>query len=131
MSQRGREKKTKIDLNQYGVEVLTVERDHSPSRPGQQRQEDLPPTPDIFQDMSLFLKEKGHICVMFVKPPHWKFKWCQQDQCIWKEAHNRQNTLQSKAAELKAQGHTCIQWRESFPAQLVYCEQEPCQGLKQ
>ncbi len=131
MSQRGREKETTVDLDQYGVEVLCEDRDQSPHRPDKREEKGFPPTPEIFQELAILLQEKGHVCVMFVKPPHWKLKWCQQDYCAWKKAHEKQNKQRVRAAELEAKGHICVQWRETFPAQLIYCQQEPCAGLKQ
>lgn len=83
------------------------------------------PCPQIMNDLSSFLQERGHECVMIVGAKDHEFKWCQKDICpkklMHEDMHKRNIEAEQFAEKLKEAGHNCVYIMESYPMQVGWC----------
>lgn len=90
-------------------------------------------TPVIMDELSKFLKSKGHECVGIVGLKDHKFEWCQKDVCtavlMKQDMAQRQKEEEEFEQKLVSEGHQCIYIMESYPMQVGWCGQTPCKEI--
>lgn len=108
--------------------------------------------PKIMDELSDFLKSKGHSCVKISSKN--TFTWCQKDVCpetshstnviivhntstlsidlmapgsqLYDDAKKLDDEQECRMQQLRTEGHTCIIPLETLPVQFMWCECNPC-----